>query len=313
MKIIFFGSDDFAAVSLSRLIMDGHHIVAVVTPPDKASGRGMNVVFLPVKMVALEREIPILQPDDLSDAAFCDRLRSFEADLFVVIAYGKFLPKEILEIPKICAVNLHASLLPRYRGAAPINWAIMNGEVRTGVTVIRMNEHMDAGDMVAQESVSISDDQDAQGLRDQLSDVGAECLSKAVMALASGSYACIPQDDQAATFAKKLNRELGMIDWEQSAQKIHNLVRGLIPWPAAHTYFQGKQVKVLTSAIFSDQRLPSPVGSVVKLVPEGIVVACGQGSLLLKRVQMESSKAMDARSFSIGHSISIGTLFGGEK
>jgi methionyl-tRNA formyltransferase len=313
MKIIFFGSDDFAAVSLSRLITDGHEIAAVVTPPDKAQGRGMNVMLLPVKMIALERMISVFQPEDLNDQDFQRALRSFDADLFVVIAYGKFLPKEILEMPKIFSMNVHASLLPKYRGAAPINQAIIDGEERTGVTVIKMNERMDAGDIIAQDGVNIADDVDSQTLRDQLAEAGANCLSRTVQSLAGGEITLIPQDEKEATFAYKLTREMGAIDWNRPARDIHNLVRGLVPWPGAYTCFQGKRLKVLKTAVFCQEAVDAPPGSVVKLIPEGIAVACKGGSLLLKDVQLESSKVMDARSFSIGHQVRIGTVFGGEK
>lgn len=313
MKIIFFGSDEFAAVSLSRLITDGHEIAAVVTPPDRAQGRGMNVMILPVKMTALERMIPILQPEDLHEPAFQEALRSFNADLFVVIVYGKFLPPAILEMPKIFCINVHASLLPKYRGAAPVNQAILDGECRTGVTVIRMNERMDAGDMIVQESVNVADDIDARALREQLADLGAECLSRAVTSLETGEYTLIPQDDTAASFTRKLTRETGCIDWTKSARGIHNLVRGLVPWPGAYTLFEDKRLKVLKTSVFSEEPSQAPAGSVLRLVPEGIVTACGHGSLLLKEVQLESARAMDARSFSVGHSVRTGMIFGGEK
>ena len=313
MKIIFFGSDEFAATSLSRLLVNGHEIAAVVTPPDRARGRGMNVSFLPVKMTAMERLIPIFQPEDLKDTVFQQELKGFDADVFVVIAYGKILPKETLEVPRLCCINLHASLLPKYRGAAPINWALINGDHTTGVTVIRMNERMDAGDIIARESVEIVDDTDAQALRERLSETGAECLVQALTLLTDKNFVPEPQNDAEASFAGKLTPDLGCVCWEKSAQEIHNLVRGLVPWPCAHTQFQDRRLKILEAAVFEDECDSASPGTVVKLIPDGIVIACGEGNLLFKRVHPDSAKAMDARSFSVGHRVRAGAVFGQEK
>lgn len=308
MKIVFFGSDEFAATNLERLIQDHHEIVGVVTPPDRARDR-LKVTFLPVKMVALEREIPVFQPDDLNEQPFQAQLKNLEADIFVVVAYGKFLPNKILILPKLFCINVHASLLPQYRGAAPVNYALMNGDQRTGVTVIKINEQMDAGDIIAQRDCGINDAVDAQTLCEQLAELGAECLGETIALLESGHYALTPQDEQAATFAPKLTKDMGRIDWQASVDQIHNLVRGLVPWPGAYTFFKDKSLKILETAIISHDYCHEKPGTVIQLVPEGIVVACQQGKILLKQVHLESCKPMDGRSFSVGRGMNVGYIF----
>jgi len=313
MNIVFFGTDVFAATHLSRLIQDGHAIKAVVTAPDRARDRGMKVKLLPVKMLALERLIPVFQPEDLSDAGFQEELRNCGADLFVVISYGRFLPKAILEIPKLFCVNVHPSLLPKYRGAAPINRALINGEARTGVSVMKMNERMDAGEVMVQEALDIAPEWDAEVLWERLAELGASCLSQAVKKIGTGDFTLTPQDESQATYAHKLNSELERIDWGRSAAEIHNLIRGLAPRPAAHTFFEGRQLKILEAAVVPKEGTTGADGTVAAIVADGIVVNCGQGKLLLKEVQAESSRAMSARSFCIGHKLAKGMQLGEQK
>ncbi|MEW5895458.1 MAG: methionyl-tRNA formyltransferase [Candidatus Omnitrophota bacterium] len=313
MKIVFFGSDDFAATSLDKLIREGHQVAGVVTKPDRARGRGMKITLLPVKMIALEHLIPLFQPENLEDPEFKEKIFKLQADLFVVIAYGKILPPALLAMPEKYCVNVHASLLPKYRGAAPINWALINGETRTGVTIIRMNEKMDAGDILARHDTDIPFEINARDLREKLADLGASVLAETISLIGQGLEKPTPQNEKEATFAPKLTRETGRIDWDDPAGKIHNLVRGLVPWPCAETDFKGKKLKILETEIFSEEKFTALPGTVIKLIPEGIVVVSGRGSLLLKRVHLEASKPMDGRSFSVGHAIRIGDIFGGEK
>lgn len=309
MKIVFFGSDDFAATNLERLIRDGYDVSAVVTQPDRARGRGMNISLLPVKMLALEQNIPVLQPDTLHGPEICEQLAAFGADVFAVIAYGLFLPAAVLKIPKKFCLNVHGSLLPQYRGAAPVNWVIIHGQTRTGVSVIRMNERMDAGDVAVRKSARISEKINAQELKDDLARLGAEALVEALRAVEGGRVAFEPQDEAKASYAPKLERELGRIDWNQSARAIHNQVRGLFPWPGAFTGFKGKRLKILETAVFDETPVNVPPGQVVRSTEHGIVAACGQGQILLKCLQLESAKSMDARSFSVGHQVKEGDLF----
>ncbi len=308
MKIVFFGSDDFAAENLQKLIDDGFTIVACVTQPDRPSGRGLKVIFSPIKIIAEGNRIPLFQPDNLRDEKFISQLKSFQADLFVVIAYGKILPSIVLEIPKLFCINVHGSLLPRYRGAAPINWAIINGDKETGFSIIKMNSKMDAGEIVAQEKMKILDDDNSQVLRERMARQSASCLANTITQIAAGKVTLTPQDVSKVTIAPKLNKELGRIDWKKSSREIHNLVRGLLPWPAAYTTFNGKSIKILKTAIATEANSTEP-GTIIQIKKNGILVSCGNDALLLQQVQPESSKPMEAVGFAAGHKVQAGTSF----
>lgn len=312
MKIIFFGSDDFAAVSLEKLIAEHHQVLCVVSPPDRARDRN-KVTFLPVKMLALEHGIPIIQPEELEDRDFQDRLASFQADVFVVIAYGKIFPKKILDMPAQFCINVHASLLPKYRGAAPVNRAVINGEERTGITLIKMNERMDAGEMIAQDAVDIPDDMNARTLREHLADLGAKVLVRCLESLRADRITLTPQDERAATFAPKLDRDIEVINWMKPAWDIHNLVRGLAPRPGAYTMFKGRRLKILKTSVTDETASSDHPGTVVQLTKDGFLVACSRGRLLVRRVHPESSKAMDAVSFCVGHQVAAGDRLNTEK
>ncbi len=309
MNIVFFGSDDFAATNLERLIRDGHHLSAVVTQPDRPRGRGMNISLLPVKMLALEQNIPVLQPESLQGPDICGCLKEFDADVFVVIAYGLFLPPEVLSIPKKFCLNVHGSLLPQYRGAAPVDWAILHARKETGVSVIRMNERMDAGDVMLRKSLEIDPQVNAQELKERLAKLGAAALIEALKAIETGQAVFEPQDEAKVSFAPKLTRELGRIDWSHSAVDIHNQVRGLSPWPGAFTGFEGKRLKVLETGVFDETLLRGLPGEIIHTLPEGFVVACGQGQILIKRLQLDSAKPMNAHSFGVGHEVKAGDIF----
>lgn len=305
MKIIFMGTPDFAVPSLKRLIEDGHEIQCVVTQADKPKGRGHKLTPPPVKDIALSYGIPVFQPATLkTDEAF-DFLKAFAPDCMVVVAYGKLLPQRILDIPKYGCINVHGSLLPRYRGAAPIEWAILNGEEEVGITTMKMAAGLDTGDMLLQCRRPLPNDISAGELRGMLAEDGASLLSQTLRQLAEGNLPAIPQDDSLSTYAPMLGKSLSPLVWSKSAVVLHNQVRGLNPWPAASFTFEEKTLKVYKSQVGDDCQA-SP-GTVVKLNP--FTVACGENtSLILLEVQYEGSKRMPAQDFLRGHPVMTGTV-----
>ncbi|HOY08910.1 MAG TPA: methionyl-tRNA formyltransferase [Candidatus Omnitrophota bacterium] len=307
MKIVFFGSDDFAVTNLQALIQSGRRVMACVTPPDPEKGRGLRTSFPPVKACALEHEIPVFQPDSLEDGSFLRAIRGFQSDLFVVIAYGKVLPESLLSVPRLFSVNVHASLLPKYRGAAPINWAIINGERQTGVTVIKLSPCIDAGDILSQSRLDIEDADTAVTLREKLARLGAGLLNDTIQAVQSGQVQCVPQERKEATFAPKLTKQLGKIDWQHPAQRIHNLVRGLQPWPSAYTFYKGKLLKILETEVVSGSA--GTPGTVIGVVPAGFIVQTGDQGLCVRKVHLASAKAMVAEDFVRGHRLDLGMRF----
>ncbi|MCK5580976.1 MAG: methionyl-tRNA formyltransferase [Candidatus Omnitrophica bacterium] len=310
MRIVFFGSDDFAAVNLEKLIALKYDVVACVTQPDRPKGRGMKVRVSPIKQLARENNIEVSQPEDIKDNAFQDQLKSFDAGLFVVIAYGKILPAEVLDIPNICAINVHGSLLPKYRGAAPVNWAIIHGDIETGVSVIKMNEKMDAGDILWQERIAIEEEDTSATLRVKMARLSADALLRAIDSLEKGDCVMRVQDENQVSFAPKIMKDFGHIDWTQPAMDIHNLVRGLLPYPAAYTYYNNKRLKVLETCVRKKEDNLQREGEVIEITKEGVVVSCGKGALVLKRVHLESAKPMDAKSFVLGHKMTSGVILG---
>ena len=309
MKIIFFGSDDFAVEHLKKFFTTKHKIVACVTPPDRPKGRGMKVAFSEVKECALKNNIPVLQPMSLKDISIVEELKNFVADLFIVIAYGRILPSKILSIPRICGLNVHASLLPKYRGAAPIHWAIIHGETETGISIIRMNPLLDAGDIVAQERIFIGPDDNSMILRTKLMQIGAKLLIKTIDALEKNQCTFLVQDSKLITLAPKLTKELGCIDWHKSAREIHNLVRGLLPWPTAYTFYQEKMLKILATEIVHLSNSKFQPGEVIEIKKEGFVVGTGRDGLFVKDVHPSNSCSMDAASFVRGYQLQAGDKF----
>jgi len=311
MNIVFFGSDDFAAANLEELITQRQQILACVTPPDKARGRGLKVLPCAVKACALKHRIPVHQPDDLKEKSVERTLAAYGADLFVVIAYGKYLPANILAIPKLFAVNAHASLLPKYRGAAPINWAIINGDKATGVSIIRVNEKMDAGDIIARVRVQIEGDDTAETLRKKLVPASAACLLEAIANIEKETVSFVPQNPKDVSYAPKLTKTTGCIVWKKTAPEIHRLIRGLVPWPGAHTRFQNKTLKIVDSAVVGSRGgAGHRPGAVLDISESGILVATGKDSLLLQTVHPESSRVMPAAAFAAGHKIKPGCVLG---
>ncbi|HOW35792.1 MAG TPA: methionyl-tRNA formyltransferase [Candidatus Omnitrophota bacterium] len=310
MRIIFWGSDDFAVCCFKELLNAKHEVLACVTHPDKTKGRHLTLNASPVKDFAQKNYIPVLQPENRNDPHFIEQLQHFKSDLFVVISYGYILPAEVIAIPKIFSINVHGSLLPRYRGAAPINWAIINGDEATGVSVIKLDAILDAGEIILQKGIKIEKDDTSVTLRSKLSVLGAQCLLKALENIDKKDYTLTRQDPAKVTLAPKLTKEHGLIRWEEPAGFIRNHIRGLLPWPGAYTYYLGRFLKVLKADVIDmDPEKFSP-GEVIKILPDGIMVVTGQGVLCLRQVHLESSKPMDIKNFLSGHKIGIGFRFG---
>ncbi|MFH0753385.1 MAG: methionyl-tRNA formyltransferase [Candidatus Omnitrophota bacterium] len=309
MKIVFFGCDDFAAVNLKHLIARGHQVAALVTQPDKPKGRGLHIVYSATKKIAQAHGIPVFQPATLRDPAAAGPLALFQADIFVVIAYGQFLPAAILAMPKYFCINVHASLLPRYRGAAPVNWAIIHGEPVTGVTIMKMDEGMDTGDVIATASCPVPDEMTSAQLRLQLADMGAVLLSDTLRQIKAGDFSCTPQDPALATRAPKMHKDLGHINWQISAKEIHDLVRGVQPWPGAFTFWRSSRLKILQAQAADATGRGNP-GEIVELHKDGFYVQAADRAVLVTRVHPANSHAMDARSFLAGHRLVLGDVLG---
>lgn len=301
MRIVFMGTPDFAVPSLKSIVRAGYAVCAVFTQPDKPKGRGYVLTPPPVKECALRHGIPVFQPKTLRTPEAARQLRELHPDAIVVAAYGKILPKEILEIPPLGCINVHASLLPKYRGAAPIQWAVINGEKETGVTTMYMAEGLDTGDMLMAEKTGIGPEETAGELHDRLSRIGADLIVRTLRAAEHGTLKRTPQTEENTCYASMLTKELSRIDWGKSARKIHNLVRGLSPWPAAETAYGGKRLKIHGAKIAQDRSGNAPCGLVM---PENgrFLVACGDGTALeLTEVQPEGKKKMSGADFLRGH------------
>lgn len=306
MRILFMGTPDFAVASLRRLVEDGHEICGVFTQPDKPKNRGMKLIPSPVKEYALTQNLTVYQPLKARDGEAMSIVEQLAPELIVVAAYGKILPEELLNYPKYGSINVHSSLLPKYRGAAPINWAILNGEAETGVSIMYMAEALDAGDVIAQANTLIHPEEDAQTLTARLAELGAAALSETVTALAEGAATRTPQDESAFTYAPMLSRELSPIDWTCSAHAINCQIRGLIPWPAASTdIVTGETMKVFRSKETGEETTANP-GTILSADKRGIAVACGDGKVLcLTEIQALGGKRMAAADYLRGHPIQL--------
>ena len=305
LRIVFMGTPEFAVPSLAALAAFGN-VTLVVCNPDRPAGRGRSVVSPPVKNEAIRLGVPVLQPENARQPEVAARIKAQAPDLVVVVAYGQILPKAILDIPRIMCVNVHASILPKYRGAAPINWAVARGEKETGVTIMKMDEGMDTGPMLHVRKAPIGDEDTAQTMFVKLAVLGAEALVETLSALRSGFLIETPQDDAAATYAPMLTKEHGRIDWGRPAQEIRNLVRAMTPWPSATAARGGKALKVISCVVVSDGPAPGGAGEILAVSREGISVACGSGVLLLGAVQPEGGKAMDAWAYAQGRRLNRG-------
>jgi len=304
MRILFMGTPDFAVASLKRLVKDGHDICGVITQPDKPKNRGHKMQPTPVKEYALTQNLPVFQPLKARDGEAMSIVEQLAPELIVVAAYGKILPEDLLNYPKYGSINVHSSLLPAYRGAAPINWAILDGLAETGVTIMYMAKELDAGDIILQKSTPIGEDEDALSLTERLADLGAEALSETVTALAAGTASRTPQEHGKHTYASMLSREMSAIDWTRSAREINCQVRGLIPWPCASANLAGTAFKIYKTVIGGNtEKAP---GTILSAGKQGIEVACGDArSLFITELQAEGGKRMAAAAYLLGHPITV--------
>lgn len=311
MKIVFMGTPDFAVGALEALVAAGHEVTAVVTQPDKAKGRSGQAQFPPVKECALRYNIPVLQPIKIREPEAMEELKKYEADIFVVAAFGQLLSKEILELPRFGCINIHASLLPKYRGASPINWCIINGEKETGVTIMQMNDKLDEGDILTQVTVPIAADETAESLFEKLSGAGARLLVDTLPRLEQGEITPIKQNDAESSYTKMMKKSLGEIDWTKSAVEIERLVRGLNSWPSAYTYINGKSVKLWRCEVAdSDFEGKDRAGELLRVTKDTAEAACGKGILRICELQLEGKKRMDIKSFLLGNQWKEGMCFG---
>ncbi len=301
------GTPEFAVPSLKALIDSEHELVAVVAQPDRPKGRGHKLTPPPTKVLAQEHKITVLQPDKIKNQEFYDQLQYLNPDLICVTAYGKILPREILELPQHGCINVHASLLPKYRGAAPINWAIVRGETVTGVTTMLMDKGMDTGDMLLVQELHIAEDDDAGTISEKLSHMGGELLIKTINQLKEGTLNPIKQDETLATNAPMLKKSDGEIDWAKQATEIHNLIRGMNPWPGTFTKLGDKSLKIFRTQIVEGEGNP---GEIINSQKYSLTVATGKGALEILELQLEGNKRLDVKSFITGHPIELGTVLG---
>jgi methionyl-tRNA formyltransferase len=310
LRIIFMGTPEFACPTLGRLIERGEEVVAVVTQPDRPKGRGRQVLPPAVKLLAMRHGIPVLQPLKVRDPAFIDVVRKLAPDLIVVVAFGQILPQSLLDIPRHGCINVHASLLPAYRGAAPLNWCIINGETETGVTTMLMDAGLDTGDILLRKRTPIDPDEDSLSLHDRLSALGAEAMTETLDLLGAGRLVPEKQIDSLSSYAPMLKKEDGLIDWDRPALAIKNLVRGMTPWPGAFFWLDGRTLKICRAEAATGSGRP---GSVLRADRTGLEVACGAGSLLVLELQLEGKKRLTAREFLTGYKIAPGTILGERK
>ena len=306
MRIVFMGTPDFSVPALEALVEGGHEVVAAITQPDKPKGRGKAVLMTPVKEKAMELGIPVYQPVKVREPEFVEKLRQMEPDAIVVVAFGQILPKSILEIPRYGCVNIHASLLPKYRGAAPIQWAVIDGERESGVTTMFMNEGLDTGAMLEKEAVTLDPKETGGSLHDKLSAIGGRLILSTLKGLEDGTLKGTPQTDEGTCYAKMLKKSLGDIDWTMDAAAIERLIRGLNPWPSAYTCLHGKTLKIWDGDVLEREYGVEP-GTVAEVAKDRLVVQTGQGSLAIRSLQLEGKRRMDAGDFLRGYAVEAGT------
>jgi len=307
-RIVFFGTPSFAVPALKGLVEGPDEVIAVVTQPDREKGRGRKIFSSPVKEVVLQQGFPLLQPEKVKEKTFQGRLKELVPDLFVVVAYGQILPKSILEIPKHGSVNVHASLLPQYRGAAPIPWAILMGEKMTGVTTMMMDEGMDTGAILLQKAITIGEDETSETIHERLASLGGQLLLETVKKMKAGDLSPVPQDPSKASYAPPLKKEDGKIDWSKEAREIDRQVRAFTPWPGAFTLWEERLLKICKGKIREGMSKGKP-GVVVWTGADFIEVDTGKGLFLITELQVEGKRRMGVRDFLSGHSIPTGTVF----
>lgn len=308
MRVIFMGTPDFAVGTLEEIIKAGHEVVLVISQPDKAVGRSKALKYTPVKECAIANGIEVYQPERVREEACIEYLRGYQPDIIIVEAFGQIIPKAILDMPRYGCVNVHASLLPKYRGAAPIQWAVINGDAVTGVTTMRMNEGLDTGDMIMKEEVIVRADETGGSLFDRLSEVGAKLCVKTMEAIEAGTAVYTPQNEAEATHTKKIYKELGSIDWSGDAKTIECLIRGLDPWPSAYTRLNDKTLKIWKAEVLPENSGTEP-GCIVEVGKDGLTVQTGDGMLRITELQLEGKKRMPVEAFLNGYQVEEGTFF----
>ncbi len=306
MRIVYMGTPEFAVYGLESLIDNGHEVVGVVTQPDKPRGRGKNMEYTPVKEKALEYNIPVFQPEKIKDEAMIEKLKELNPQVIVVAAYGQILPESILNLPPYGCINIHASLLPKYRGAAPIEWAIIEGETVTGVTTMYMEKGLDTGDMIEKTEVTIEKDDTGKTLHDKLAQAGGKLIISTLKALENNTAVREKQNDSESCYAKMLTKEIGRIDFQNDASYIERLIRGLNPWPCAYTTLEGKILKLYKAVVVDEDGTP---GEIIRVTRKDFTVACGKGALIIKNLQPEGKKPMDTVAFLNGNRLQPGMKF----
>lgn len=304
------GTPEFAVPSIKMLVENNYNVVAAVTQPDKPKGRGNKMTPPPVKVYAQENDIVVLQPEKIRTGEFYKQLEALKPDLFVTVAYGRILPQDILELPPMGCINVHGSLLPKYRGAAPIQWAVINGEKKTGITTMYTDVGMDTGDMLIKREMEIPVDMTAGELHDCLSIVGAEVLKETLEVLKKGDLKREKQPEGEATYAPMMKKETGAIDWTKSAWEIHNLVRGTNPWPGAYAQYCGAKLKVWKTMFLDGKNEGYKPGTIIRSSKSGLVVACGEGIINILEIQLESARRMTIEEYLCGHKINEGEVIG---
>lgn len=309
MKILFMGTPDIAASILDKIIETGHEVIGVVTQPDKEKGRGKEMSFPPVKELALKHNLPVYQPMKVREPEFVQKIKEMAPEVIVVAAFGQLLPKDLLDIPPLGCINVHASLLPKYRGSAPIQYVIINGEQETGITIMHMDVKLDTGDMILKRAIPIAEDETGGSLHDKLAVLGGELLIEALEKIKNGTADRIPQEHDQATFVKVLNKEMGNIDFKLPAVRIERLIRGLNPWPSAFTHLDGKTLKLWIASV-EESGLEAEPGTVVEVRKDALVVMTGEKVLVIKELQLEGKKRMTADAFLRGYQVPVGTKLG---
>lgn len=309
MRAVFMGTPEFSVGTLDAMCKAGHEVVAVFTQPDKQKGRGKSVLMTPVKERAIELNIPVYQPEKLKEDENYEILKELNPDVIVVVAYGQLITKRILDLPKYGCINVHASLLPKYRGAAPIQWAVIDGEEVSGVTIMKMDESLDTGDMIMKKEIALNSKETGGSLHDKLAILGANLLVEALEALENGTATYTKQDDSKMTYAKKLTKELGNIDFSMPAKEIERLVRGLNPWPSAYTTYEDKNMKIWDVEV-SDKVYEGKNGEIVDVSKNDFTIKTQDGAIIVKELQLQGKKRMDAGAFLRGTKVEKGVFLG---
>lgn len=311
MKIVFMGTPDFAAGALKALLAAGHEITAVVTQPDKPKGRSKELIPTPVKVCAAEAGIPVMQPKRIKTPEAVEELKKYPADIYIVAAFGQLLSQEILDIPKFGCLNIHASLLPRYRGASPIQHVIINGEKETGVTIMQMNAGLDTGDILYKKSIPIAADDNYETLCDKLMVLGGEAVTEALPLLEQGRLTPEKQRDELSCYAPLLDKQLGELDFSKTAAELDRLIRGLTPWPSAYTSYRGKQLKIWRAVpTLAENTFARTPGEILRVEKDCVTVAAGEGALRIQELQLEGKKRMTAHDFLLGVRLQPGEVLG---